>query len=761
MRERTLKDLEFDRVLELVRKHSLYDGGLALIDPSSVSSDESVLKERADYIEDILMKLEEGKVQLQQFPSLSALFRSAAASHAAFDGEEIFAAGLFIESLEVLAAFLESDELVRADASLLSKDISQSLSSDGSVKETHPQLVPLIREAEEAKAKRYSYSQSFVSAHPDLTRGLNPVYRSGRVVLPITREEKAQVPGYVQGTSGSGNTLFIESFELVALNNNVVLAEEAVMRMKQKIIAELSSRVRELIPYLRAVSRKVSTFDFHYSLALFVKETHSTRASFSKSLRLIGARHPLLFERAVPITLKLDEDVKAVVISGANAGGKSVTLKCAALLVLIAELSGFITAEEGSSVPLYKHIYTDIGDGQSISENFSTFSSHMSNVASICLSADEDTLILLDELGSGTDPDEGAALTVALLDHLSAIAGLTLITSHYSQVKMHAYNTPHMLNASMEFDEETSRPTYRVIEGLPGDSHAIAIARRMGIPKEVIRSAKEQLGTGATVSRLIEELGSKQRALDRKITQAEIEKRTLMKKQQEAEEARKQSEEAQRRALKEGAEELTAFMKQTRRELEKLVKDVSEGKLTREKTLSVKSYIRSLEKKEEEVREEVMAQEEKASEELHYDFKVGDEVLCGAYGRRGVILEARGKGKWLIALDNLRMTLPEKDLRIAEGEKKASVSPFKVTAPKPKLTLDVRGYTLKEALSALDEEIEGCLVHGLSSFSVIHGYGDGILSRGIHEHLKGQRSVRDFYFANPEDGGMGKTYVFF
>lgn len=745
----------------MIRRHSLYEGGARLISEESVTCDKEVLRDRCDYIADILRRLSEGRVQLQAFALLSHLFEAAAASHASFDGEDIYSAGAFLESLELLSTFLEQSELMSADSKRLYEDIAIAVSSDGSVKDTHPLIQPLIRKAEEAKARRYSYSQAFVSVHQDVTRNMNPVFRNERVVLPVAREQKSQVPGYVQGASSSGNTLFVESFELVELNNNVVLCEEEIQRTKLKILTDLSARIRNMLPYLKAVSRKVAAFDFHYSIALFVKETRSVRAEITETIQLTGARHPLLFERAVPISLTLEPEVKAVVLSGANAGGKTVTMKTAALLVLIAELTGYIPAEEGSGVPLYRHIYTDIGDGQSISENFSTFSSHMSNVASICLAADKDTLILLDEIGSGTDPDEGAALTVSLLDYLSAIAGCVFVTSHYSQVKLHAYNTPGMLNASMEFDEESSRPTYRVIEGLPGDSHAIAIARRMGIPKEVIREAREKLGTGATVSRLINELNGKQRALDRKMTQLELEKRELIRKEKEAEDARRKSEEAARAAREDGSAELNSFLKDKRRELEKLVKDVSEGKLTREKTLKVKGYIKELEEKDKAVKAEIEAEEEKRREKVRYDFKAGDEVLCGAYGRRGVLLEPKGKGKWLVALDNLRMTLSEKDLRIAESEKKATVSPFIVTAPKPKLTLDLRGYTLEEALRALDEEIEGCLVHNLSSFSVIHGYGNGILSQGIHDYLKRQKSVKDFYFANPEDGGMGKTYVFF
>ena len=737
IRERTIADLEFEQVLSLVRRHSLSDGGKEKISPSAFTSDESLIASRAARIEEILERIIGGKVSLSPFVSLSSLFDTYERKIPDFDGRDIYLVSSFISAANLLAAFEENDSLVSDELRSLGMEISSSLSPDGSVLETHPLLRPLYRALESERLRRQSYAQSYMAA----------------------KERKSEVAGYVQGSSATGSTLFVEPFELVELNNKVVLAEDEIVRMKHKILSDLSRKVRNVITSLRELDSYAADFDFHYSFALFVKETRSSRVTFSSLMNLKNARHPLLFDKAVPISLSLEEGIRIVVLSGPNAGGKTVTMKTAALFSLLAQTCGFAPFDEGSTLPLFTSVYTDIGDGQSILENFSTFSSHMANVASICRQADADSLVLLDEIGSGTDPSEGAALTDSILDYFKTKGSMLFITSHYSQVKMHAYSDKAMLNASMDFDESSSRPTFRVIAGLPGDSHAIATAKKMGLPPVIIKQAKESLSSSSSVASLISALNGKSRALDRKVSELSLEKRKLEAQIKKSEEKERELDEMRLRLQREGADELRVWMKDKRRELEHLVKDVSTGALTKEKTKAVRSFISSLEEKSRALDAEVDRQLEKANVDADRDFKPGDEVLCGSFSRRGIILRALGKGRYQVSIDSMKITLPSSDLRPAPEEKKATVSPFKSTTKMPSLTLDLRGKTLAEALDAIAEEIEACLVHSASSFSIIHGYGNGILSQGIHAYLKKQKDVKDYYFANPEDGGMGKTYV--
>ena len=759
IRERTIADLEFEQVLSLVRRHSLSEGGKEKISPSAFTSDESVIASRASRIEEILERIIEGKVSLSPFVSLSSLFETYERKVPDFDGRDIYLVSSFIAAANLLAAFEENDSLLSDELRSLGKEISSSLSPDGSVLETHPLLKPLYRALESERLRRQTYAQSYMAANSSLFQSGEAVYRNERIALPVKRERKSEVAGYVQGSSATGSTLFVEPFELVELNNKVVLAEDEIVRMKHKILSDLSKKVRNVITSLRELDSYAADFDFHYSFALFVKETRSSRVTFSSVINLDNARHPLLFDKAVPISLSLGEGVRIVVLSGPNAGGKTVTMKTVALFSLLAQTCGFAPFDEGSTLPLFTSVYTDIGDGQSILENFSTFSSHMANVASICRVADEKSLVLLDEIGSGTDPAEGAALTDSILDYFKTKGSMLFITSHYSQVKMHAYSDKAMLNASMDFDESSSRPTFRVIAGLPGDSHAIATAKKMGLPPVIIKQAKESLSSSSSVASLISALNGKSRALDRKVSELSLEKKKLEAQIRKSEEKERELDEMRLRLQREGADELRVWMKDKRRELEHLVKDVSTGALTKEKTKAVRTFISSLEEKSRALDAEVDRQLEKANVDADRDFKPGDEVLCGSFSRRGIILRAMGRGRYQVSIDSMKITLPASDLRPAPEEKKATVSPFKSTTKMPSLTLDLRGKTLAEALDAIAEEIEACLVHSASSFSIIHGYGNGILSQGIHAYLKKQKDVKNYYFANPEDGGMGKTYV--
>ena len=758
MNKIAIQDLELDRVLDLVRHHSICDKGKKLISDKLITDDLLVINRRADRIDEIIKLIKLKGECVNYFSSIDNIFTYK--NSAAFDGKDIYSVGSFLAAIPTLEFFL-GYSLIDKELIELKENINISIDEEGFVKETHPLLYPLFKKVEETTQRRQIYSQNFLSSHLDAAQNLNAVYRNERVVLPIKREKRGDVEGYIQGSSQSGGTLYIEPFELVELNNQVVLAEEEIIRMKQKILLDISLKIRLYLDNLKNLDSFVTDFDIHYSAACFVIKSKSVRIENSKSIKLINARHPLLGDKAVPITLTLEDDIKCVVLSGANAGGKTVSMKTVALFTLLNQIFGFAPCEEGSSLPIYSNVYTDIGDGQSISENFSTFSHHMSNVAYITRKANDKSLILLDELGSGTDPQEGSALTIALIDSLMDKKSTVFITSHYSTVKMHAYNKEGMMNASMEFDVDSSMPTYKIIPGLPGESHAIEIAKRMGLSKEVIAAAKENLGTTANVTKLMNELSGKNRALDRKITQLELEKRELIKKEREAERIKKENENLEKKLRKEGDIELNKFLNSARKELEKLVRDVSTGKINSDKTKNVKQFLTNLENKSKEVHLIVESEEEKEINEIEYNFNIGDEVLCGMYSRRGIILKDLGKGRYQVALDNIKMTLSKKDLKLAQKEEVKFSSSYRISAVKPEITMDVRGLTLKETLEKLDVQLEGCLVYNLSSFSIIHGYGDGILSKGIHEYLKKQKDVKDYRFATPEDCGMGKTYVFF
>lgn len=762
MRERTIKDTELDLVLSSIASYALSEEGRKEINSSKVTTDLEELERRYLKIDSLINRLE-GAEPLDTFPSLSNLFKFVSSSHSDIPSVDIYKCGEFLHSYFVLLHFLEKDSDIDSRDRELERNILSSLNSEGEVRPEHPRLKPLIKKRDEIKNDRYRFSLSFISSNRTIVQNDNPIYRNERVVIPIHSTEKKSGEYYISGQSGSGNTTFVEPFELVDLNNKVVLAEERIRIEKIKIVHELSDAVRRIIKSLKEKEKEVIDFDFHYVFALWCRRVKACHVTISSSLNLIEARHPLLLNKAVPITVVLDENTRTLVLSGANAGGKTVTMKTVALLSLLNQICTFIPASSLSTLPIFSSVLTDIGDMQSIKDDQSTFSSHMKNIAYIVRNADENSLVILDELGSGTDPEEGSVLSLSILKHLSKKAKLTICTSHYNQVKNFAYTENNMVNASMEFDTKTSLPTFKVLSGIPGDSHALSTAKRSGILKEIIDDAYSMLGEGKESSaQIITSLLSKSRTLDRKMSEIDREKRLLQQKTKELEEKEKELKSELLLVKKDGYKDLNDYLSSSRKELENLVRMVKTGEINKEKTKKVKSFISKIEDEKKKIEEEI-EREEESEEDINNDkpFSIGDDVLCGKGKTRGKIVGKKGK-LFTVSFENgLKMNISRESMVHAKRESsKATITPFFSSERKAKYELDVRGLTLIEVERVLDDQIESMILSSLSSFTIIHGYGDGILQRGVHEYLKRNKLVSDYRFALPEDGGMGKTYVF-
>lgn len=762
MRERTIKDTELDLVLSSIASYALSEEGRKEINSSKVTTDLEELERRYLKIDSLINRLE-GAEPLDTFPSLSNLFKFVSSSHSDIPSVDIYKCGEFLHSYFVLLHFLEKDSDIDSRDRELERNILSSLNSGGEVRPEHPRLKPLIKKRDEIKNDRYRFSLSFISSNRTIVQNDNPIYRNERVVIPIHSTEKKSGEYYISGQSGSGNTTFVEPFELVDLNNKVVLAEERIRIEKIKIVHELSDAVRRIIKSLKEKEKEVIDFDFHYVFALWCRRVKACHVTISSSLNLIEARHPLLLNKAVPITVVLDENTRTLVLSGANAGGKTVTMKTVALLSLLNQICTFIPASSLSTLPIFSSVLTDIGDMQSIKDEQSTFSSHMKNIAYIVRNADENSLVILDELGSGTDPEEGSVLSLSILKYLSKKAKLTICTSHYNQVKNFAYTENNMVNASMEFDTKTSLPTFKVLSGIPGDSHALSTAKRSGILKEIIDDAYSMLGEGKESSaQIITSLLSKSRTLDRKMSEIDREKRLLQQKTKELEEKEKELKSELLLVKRDGYKDLNDYLSSSRKELENLVRMVKTGEINKEKTKKVKSFISKIEDEKKKIEEEI-EREEESEEDINNDkpFSIGDDVLCGKGKTRGKIVGKKGK-LFTVSFENgLKMNISGESMVHAKREStKATITPFFSSERKAKYELDVRGLTLIEVERVLDDQIESMILSSLSSFTIIHGYGDGILQRGVHEYLKRNKLVSDYRFALPEDGGMGKTYVF-
>ena len=752
---RTARDIELDKVLDIIRRFALSPEGREKISLERLTADREEIERRAETVGRYISLF--GGTAPDPFPSISDLFDYAEHTHRDFPGESIHRAGEFLRSYRAMLSFEDEEERMREEDSALSDEILSSVDSDGEVYENHPRLLPLIRRREEAKGERMRFSSSYMRDNKIQMQLSEPLYRNERIVIPFRSDQKVK-DVYVSGTSSSGSTLLAEPFELVALNNEVVIAEERIRAEKARIIHELSDKVRNALYAMSRMLEEVIEFDFHYAFALWAKRCKAVHPESGKTLAIKEARHPLLGDKAIPITIELSDDVKAVVLSGANAGGKTVTMKTVALLSLLYQMAGYVPSSRDSVFPVFSSFYADIGDGQSILDAASTFSSHMKNIASIARKADRHSLVILDELGSGTDPAEGSALSVAILRYLSSRAGLTFITSHYSAVKSFAYSESGMLNASMEFDEKSGMPTYRVLEGIPGDSHALATAKRMNMPREIVDDAAESLrGGDATSASIIKALISKERTLDRKITELSLKNREEDHRIHELDEREKELKAKENELRKGGVREIDDYLHQSRRTLERLISDIRTGNLTKEKIKEAKAFTAAIEKKMKEEEALVSEDDEDTGDE---SIAVGDDVLCGSAKTQGKVLAVSGNSLTVSLENGLKLTIKRSMVRKAKRKDEARPAiTYSASSRKAEYTMDLRGLTLEEALRRIDDQIEAALLSSLSSFSIIHGYGDGILQKGIHEYLKKRKEVSDYRFARPEDGGMGKTYV--
>ncbi|MDR1468208.1 MAG: Smr/MutS family protein [Spirochaetaceae bacterium] len=620
-----------------------------------------------------------------------------------------------------------------------------------------------------------------------------PPERDGRLVIALKANHRGKIRGLVREVSATGQTLFLEPDDVVEKNNALVIEKRAYEVEVARILGELSARIGAESAALREFYEAVVAIDVLRAKAKYSFETGGVFAGVSPdgTLRLNGARHPLLGEKAVPLDFEMGAGCSCVVITGPNAGGKTVTLKTAGLFALMNQAGLALPAMEGTRLPFFDAVYADIGDDQSITQSLSTFSAHIKHISSIIERATARSLVLLDELGSGTDPLEGGAIAMAVADYFTQARIKTLVTTHHGGMKNYAWTHEGVENASLAFDENTLAPAYRVVMGVPGESHALHIAERNALPVPVVMRAREFLqGGDADVAALIRVLSEKRAEAERLKERLLAEKAALTEERRRADLRELRLRQKENEILRGEAGVLRGYLRESRKELENLVKELREGEITREKTRKVKDFIAALEEKaaasdmliervEREAAETERALRESGRESqengpksnnvaqdavAHIPWEPGTVVLTGPHNLRGVVKRRVKQGFYAVEIGSVTMTLPETDLRAARVEKreKAGLVPsvqVEIAASPPLFELNLRGMRAEEAVDALRTQLDGAIIKGLRSFAVVHGKGDGILSRAVHDYLKSRPEVAAFGFSRPELGGFGRTEV--
>lgn len=594
--------------------------------------------------------------------------------------------------------------------------------------------------------------------------------RGERYVLPVRAEHKGSVPGLVHDQSSSGATLYIEPMGLVNLNNEIkelMLKEKAEV---ERILAELSGKVYDNIIAVRNNANIIWELDFIFAKAKFASEMNCTAPIINDEgiIDIIEAKHPLIDRKiAVPMSMYLGREFTSLVITGPNTGGKTVTLKTVGLLHIMALSGLMIPARENSTISFFKEVFADIGDEQSIEQSLSTFSSHMTNIVNIIEKADNKSLILFDELGAGTDPTEGAALAVSILENLRKRGSRIVATTHYSELKAYALKTEEVENASVEFDVETLRPTYRLLIGVPGKSNAFEISRRLGLPEFIVKDAKESISSETLkFEDLIQSLQEKSIKAENYAREAEILKSEASKIKEKYEEKMYSLNNAREKALIDAQREAKRVIKEAKEEADQILKEMRE--------LERMGYDSNVRQKLEEERKKLKEKLEYADEKINKTkedegealttVKEGQEVFVPSLNQKVIVLsKPDNKGEVQVQAGIMKINVKLKDLRASKGitkeEKKKIKREAKLNLRSVPTSVDLRGMDSMEAVYTADKYLDDAYMGGLNEVTVIHGKGTGVLRNAINDMLKRHAHVKRYRLGEYGEGGTGVTVV--
>ena len=797
---KTLQLLEFDSILERLAGFAMSEEASAMIlretpsdDPAAVAQTKEAVKAIISCINEQGERSSPGEPR-RYLPSIGFLLPKLNVEGICLETGEACAIGLFVERGGELRNWLLPQPVF---AEMLGETppcgevaaaVFRVMDREGKLRDL-PELrairqrIQKLKAALEAAVSRYTGDE-------DTRRMLQstvPSQRDGRTVLAVKANFRGRIRGIAHEASSSGQTVFIEPEDVVEKNNEILIENRNLDAEIRKIMLDVTKRIAQYSGELIEFHITMLSVEVLMAKARYALETSGTFAPDSASrLTLVQARHPLI-KNAVPIDLAMETaagsaETRALIITGPNTGGKTVALKTTGLLAMMNQIGLALPAAEGTALPVFDGIFADIGDEQSIGQSLSTFSAHITNIAGIIAHCTDRSLALLDELGSGTDPQEGSAIAMAILDRLIEKNTRLIVTTHHGILKNYGYSGQAAENASVEFNAKTLSPTYRIITGIPGESRALEIAARNGLGKDIIARAKDYLDSGhSDVSALISGLKEKHFELDALTEQARLEESRLKddRRSSDLKELRLRQKELE---LKAGlAGKLRLLLHESRKTLENLVRELREGELTREKTLKVKAFLGELERTVEaeeaalEEEERAIAEERRRAEnrrsaeargETAAAFAAGMEVFAGEHKRRGVLVRrakktsVRDGSAWIVEIGSLKVSFPERELiPAAPLRHKPSVTVDLAEQSAVRAEINLRGMRLDEACEELRRQVDAALLHGLGEFAVVHGKGDGILQKGVHDWLKKESAVGDYYFSRPELGGFGRTVV--
>lgn len=682
------------------------------------------------------------------------------------------------ESLEVLIEQAEQLETLPE----VTKSIQTAIDSTGRINDEASYELKSVR------GKIVGHENAIKNKMQEFTKGKTAQYlsdpivtiRSDRYVLPVRAEYRSQFGGVVHDQSQTGLTLYIEPQAVVELSNKLSELRVKENAEEQRVLQELSA---ELEPHTNEIQQNVQIlghFDFVNAKARLAARLDAMQPTVSveNHISLRQAWHPLLDKKiAVANDISLGDSYKTIIITGPNTGGKTITIKTLGLLQLMAQSGLFITTRQPSTIGIFDEVFADIGDEQSIEQNLSTFSSHMANIVSMLDHIDDKTLVIFDELGAGTDPAEGAALAIAILDKVASLGAYTIATTHYPELKLYGYNRPETKNASMVFDVETLQPTYQFLMGVPGQSNALAIAKRLGFGEDVIGAAMALTDeSDQDLNNMIADLVAQRDEVKKNNEELRSQLKATEEKSEALSEEQSKLEKERAHVILDAKNEANHIVAATKKQAEQLISEIRKerlragqrGELTEQELQARKGKLDQLRQNDSLEKNKILQKAKKVKE-----LAPGDEITVRSYSQQGTLVKKHKNGQWEVEMGILKMLVDEDDIVKTEATVKAQKGKAKKkqqkiirkttssgsTRASVKSSLDLRGIRYEAALTELDRYLDTAVLANISPVEIIHGKGTGALRQGVTEFLRSDRRVKSYHFASANAGGDGATIV--
>lgn len=781
MEKRVLKTLEYDKILAMLKERASCCVSRELVDTMEPSGDfDTVERELKLTAEAETLFYKTGRSPVDDFPDMRHCLERMHAALFLSTGELLGIASCLKAARiakDILAKEVGEESYLYNLAGLLithrsaEEEINRCIINEDEIFDGASPALARIRRAmrlanEKVREKLNSMIRS--TAYQKYLQEPIITIRNGRFVIPVKQEYRQQVPGLIHDQSSSGATLFIEPSAVVELGNEYkkLLAEEA--DEIERILTELTAMLAPYADEIREDLNIMGQIDLVFAKAKLSRELNAVMPRLNRNnyVRIVRGRHPLIpADRVVPIDIWIGRDYRSLIITGPNTGGKTVTLKIVGLFALMVQSGIFVPANEGSEFPVFEHIYADIGDEQSIEQSLSTFSSHMKNIVGILDKADENSLVLLDELGAGTDPIEGAALAMSILEELNNRRCTCVSTTHYSEIKAFAMTHEGMENASMEFDIDRLCPTYRLYIGIPGKSNAFEISSRLGLPNSIIDKAKGFLkGEDVRFEDIISSAQSQHRIAEEERKMAEEARAELEKLRADAERERRKLDEDRNRLQAKAKEDAKRIVADTKREMEKLIVEIRSIKdIDRSAADRVIQAARDKLRATETAVNEKEAIKKEDNTKPPKTVRAGDTVNIVTLDQKATVLSAPdSKGEVMVQAGVMKLNVKLKDIRLIEEKKAAAPTSGKVGLGAGKqvgFELDVRGMLVDEANIIVDRYLDDAYNAGLSEVNIIHGKGTGALRTGIQAFLKRHPLVKGYRMGSYGEGDAGVTVV--